>query len=36
VYGSDADVECPRCERSRHPDFLLASKKQIFELLDWS
>jgi len=35
VYGID-DWLCERCELSRHPDWPLAPKDEIFELLGWS
>ena len=35
VYGIETDWFCERCELSRHPDWPLAPKDQIFELLGW-
>jgi hypothetical protein len=35
VYGS-ADAGCRGCELSRHPDWPLAPKEQIFDLLGWN
>ena len=36
VYGGDADLACERCELSSHPDWPLAPKDRIFELLGWA
>jgi hypothetical protein len=36
VYGGAADLECRRCELSRHRDFPLAGKREIFDMLGWS
>jgi hypothetical protein len=35
VYGADVDASCRRCELSSSPDFPLAPKNQIFNLLGW-
>jgi hypothetical protein len=35
VYGGDADLACRRCELSAHPDWPLAPKDRIFEMLGW-
>lgn len=35
VFGI-ADLSCERCELSSHPDWPLAPKDQIFELLGWN
>ena len=35
VYGIDDDF-CRRCQLSRHPDFPLAPKDEIFSLLGWT
>jgi len=36
VYGDETDWFCERCELSRHPNWPLAPKDHIFELLGWS
>jgi hypothetical protein len=35
VYGGAADLTCRRCEISRHERFPLASRQEIFDILDW-
>ncbi len=35
VYGVEADGSCERCELSRHPDWPLAPKDRICDLLGW-
>jgi hypothetical protein len=35
VYGGAADLICRRCQASRDVRFPLASRQQIFEILDW-
>jgi hypothetical protein len=36
VYGTESDRSCSRCELSRHPEWPLASKDRIFDLLGWT
>jgi hypothetical protein len=36
VYGIEADVSCERCELSSHPNWPLAPKDRILELLGWN
>ena len=36
VHGDETDWFCERCELSRHPNWPLAPKDHIFELLGWS
>jgi len=36
VYADETDSFCERCELSRHPNWPLAPKDHIFELLGWS
>ena len=35
VYSQDLALVCDRCERSRSPDFPLAPKRAIFDLLGY-
>ena len=35
AYGIEADWSCERCRLSSHPDWPLAPKNRIFELLGW-
>jgi len=35
TYGVESDSSCERCRLSRHPDWPLAPKNRIFELLGW-
>jgi hypothetical protein len=35
TYGIEADWSCERCRLSSHPDWPLALKNRIFELLGW-
>jgi hypothetical protein len=34
-YSCDLDMQCPRCEASRHPDFPLAQKRRILAVLGY-
>jgi len=36
VYGGEGDWCCQRCGLSSHPDWPLAAKDRIFELLGWT